>query len=68
MTDYQTVRDIPDTYTLLTGDEANEITGNGGCAFVLVQDGEIVDTYVTTYNVPWLDAPVYRLHVEPTSQ
>ena len=67
MTDYQTVRDIPDTYTLLTGDEANEITGNGGCAFVLVQDGEIVDTYVTTYNVPWLWSSVRRLHVEPIS-
>lgn len=33
MTDYRTVRDIPDTYTLLTGDEANEITGHGSCAF-----------------------------------
>ena len=67
MPDYQTVRDTPDTYTLLTGDEANEITGDGGCAFVLVGDAEIVDTYVTEYDVPWLDAPVYRLHVEPTS-
>ena len=66
MPDYQTVRDIPDTYTLLTGDEANEITGDGGCAFVLVRDAEIVDIYVTGYNVPWLDAPVYRLHVEPS--
>ena len=66
MPDYQTVRDIPNTYTLLTGDEANEITGDGGCAFVLIQDGEIVDTYITSYTVPWLDAPVHRLHVEPT--
>ena len=66
MPDYQTVRDIPDTYTLLTGDEANEVTGNGGCAFVLIRDGEIVDTYITSYTVPWLDAPAYRLHVEPT--
>ena len=62
MPDYQTVRDIPDTYTLLTGDEANEITGNGGCAFVLIQDGEIVDTYVTESAVPYLDSFVRRLH------
>ena len=61
MTDYQTVRDIPDTYTLLAGDEANEITGDGGCAFVLIYYGEIVDAYATEYNVPWLDAPVYKV-------
>ena len=61
MTDYQTVRDIPDTYTLLTGDEANEITGDGGCAFVLIYCDEIVDAYATEYNVPWLDAPVYKV-------
>ena len=62
MTDYQTVRDIPDTYTLLMGDEANEITGDGGCAFVLIYCDEIVDAYATEYNVPWLDAPVYKVH------
>lgn len=57
---YQTVRDIPATYVLLTGDEAREYTPTG-CAFVLVGNAEILDVYVTEYSVPWLDAPVKRL-------
>ena len=54
---YKTVRDIPDTYVLLTGDEAREYTPTG-CAFVLVGNAEILDVYVTESAVPWIDAHV----------
>lgn len=60
MTDYKFVRDIPDTYRLLQGDAAREIAADCGCAFVLVDGGEILDAYVTGYAVPWNDAPVAR--------
>jgi hypothetical protein len=56
---YRTVADIPDSYTLLQGDEAREYIETG-CAFVLVGDGEIISAYVTECSVPWLDALVER--------
>ena len=59
---YQTVRDIPDDYTLLQGDAAAEVTGlDNGCAFVIVNEGEVLSLYVTDHAVPWLDAPVREI-------
>ena len=54
------VRDIPDSYSLWTGDDAAEYVA-GGCAFVLQEAGEIVDVYVTDSAVPYLDASVHRV-------
>ncbi len=57
---YRTVADIPNDYTLLTGDEARDYTETG-CAFVLVGEGEITSVYVAECSVPWLDALVERV-------
>ena len=57
---YKTVRDIPEEYVLLQGDAASEVTGmDHGCAFVIVNEGEILSLYVTDSSVPWLDASVH---------
>ena len=60
MNKYAIVKDIPDSYSLLQGDDAAEYV-EGGCAFVLQHDGEIVDVYVTDYAVPYLEASVRRI-------
>ena len=56
---YKTVRDIFEEYVLFQGDAVFEVIGmDHGCAFVLVNEGEIFSLYVTDSSVSWLDASV----------